>query len=167
MQRDNSLPAVWSTNNWQRAACFAHCTSLPQITDSVQHAVHGVPHYLLPVHVARLTFQMTFGIHICIWRCLWCFVRYILGASQVHSMSWPQCNECSLPERQPRSAPLSKFQYYSPDPSQDRPSRQAHTLSSPAPNSRPPPPPSTLHSMASVQRKRAPSTITTQRAHFS
>ena len=39
--------------------------------------------------------------------------------------------------------------------------------STPEPNSRPPPPPSTLHVVASVQRMRAPSTITTQRVHFS
>ena len=46
-------------------------------------------------------------------------------------------------------------------------SRQAHTLSSPEPNSHSPLLPSTLPVMASVQRMRAPSTITTQRAHFS
>jgi hypothetical protein len=46
-------------------------------------------------------------------------------------------------------------------------SRQAHAPSSPEANSRSPQPPSTFRVMASVQRVRASSTITTQRARFS
>ena len=38
-----------------------------------------------PVQVARLAFAI--DMHICIWQCLWCFVRCTLGAGRVHVVS--------------------------------------------------------------------------------